>query len=47
MSSESNYWGNIGAQNPNGTAADFKRGGASDSQASEAAAAAARARQSK
>lgn len=44
MSSESNWAGQRGAQNPNNTAADFKRGGMSDSQAAEAAAAAARAR---
>jgi hypothetical protein len=42
--SESNFWGNVGANNPNNSAADFKRSGASDSQAAEAAAAAARAR---
>lgn len=45
MSSESNYWGNVGANNPNAGASDFKRQGASDSQAAEAAAAAQRAKQ--
>lgn len=44
MSSESNYSGKIGTANPNNSAADFKRGGMSDSQANEAAAAEARAR---
>lgn len=44
MSSESNWAGNIGAQNPNNNAADFQRGGMSGTQAAEAAAAAARAR---
>lgn len=43
--SESNHWGNIGAQNPGRSADDFKRGGASDSQAAEAAAASQRAKQ--
>lgn len=46
MSNESNWAGQQGAQNPNNNAADFKRGGMSDTQAGEAAAAAARARQS-
>ncbi len=45
MSSESNWAGQQGAQNPYNTQQDFKRGGMSDTQAAEAAAAAARARQ--
>jgi hypothetical protein len=46
MSSESNYAGQEGARNPFLTQQDFKSRGMSDSQAGEAAAAAARARQS-
>jgi hypothetical protein len=44
MSSESNWAGQQGATNPYKTQQDFKAGGMNDSQASEAAAAAARAR---
>lgn len=44
MSSESNHWGNRGAQSGNTNPDHYKRQGASDSQANEAAAAAARAR---
>lgn len=46
MSNESNWAGQQGAQNPYQTQQQFKAGGMSDSQAAEAAAAAARARQS-
>lgn len=45
MSDQSNWAGQQGAQNPFFTQQDFKSRGMSDSQASEAAAAAARARQ--
>lgn len=41
--SESNWAGNVGANNPQKTQQDFKAGGMSDSQAAEAAAAARRA----
>jgi len=44
MSSESNWAGNQGRFYPNNSAADFQRGGMSGTQAAEAAAAAARAR---
>ena len=43
--SESNWAGQIGANNPNNSQADFKAAGMSDSQANEAADAAARERQ--
>ncbi|MBN8813450.1 MULTISPECIES: hypothetical protein [unclassified Sphingomonas] len=46
MSHESNWAGRQGAQNPFLTQQDFKSRGLSDSQASEAAAAAQRAQQS-
>lgn len=42
MSNESNWAGNIGAQNPGQGPDYFKRQGMSDTQAAEAAAAAAR-----
>lgn len=44
MSYDSNWAGQQGALNPYKTQQDFKQGGMSDSQAAEAAAAAARAR---
>lgn len=44
MTHESNHWANIGGKNPNASYDQFKAGGASDSQAAEATAAAARAR---
>ena len=44
MSHDSNWAGQQGARNPYTTQQDFKAGGMSDSQAGEAAAAAARAR---
>ena len=43
--SESNFWGRIGAGNPNATTDQLKAAGASDSQAAEARAAAERRRQ--
>ena len=43
--SESNHWGNVGAQNAGQGTDWFKRQGASDSQAAEAAAASQRAKQ--
>lgn len=44
MSHESNYWANLGSKNQNTGYDGFRQGGLSDSQAREAAAAAARAR---
>lgn len=45
MSGESNYWGNVGLRNAGHGADYFKKQGASDSQAAEAAAAAQRTKQ--
>ena len=45
MAHESNYWGNVGSNNPNSGYNDFRKSGLSDSQAREAAAAAQRARE--
>lgn len=45
MSSESNWAGQVGANNPYKTQEQFKAGGMSDTQAAEAAAAAQRAQQ--
>ena len=47
MAHESNWDRNIGSQNPNKSAEDFRRGGMSGDQAAAAAAAAQRAREGK